>query len=65
LKEGRQVHVITAAKLKWQPHTTDVLTEGALKFTTQCTAASIYRPPSSFADLLMATRLLTTPGNPS
>jgi hypothetical protein len=28
------VHVITAIKLKWQPHTSDVLTEGALTFTT-------------------------------
>jgi hypothetical protein len=28
------VNVITAAKLKWQPHTREVLTEGAFTFMT-------------------------------
>jgi hypothetical protein len=34
VEEGRHVHVITTAELKWQPHTSDVLTEGAFTIIT-------------------------------
>jgi hypothetical protein len=33
-KGKKAVYAITAATLKWQPHTSDVLTEGAFTFTT-------------------------------
>jgi hypothetical protein len=33
-----QVYVTTAAMLKWQPHMSDALTEGAFTFTTMSTA---------------------------
>jgi hypothetical protein len=33
-KGKKAVYAITAAMLKWQPHTSDVLTEGAFTFTT-------------------------------
>jgi hypothetical protein len=34
VEEGRHVHVIITAKLKWQPHTSDFLTEGAFTYIT-------------------------------